>query len=133
YKRDLSLVLFDIDHFKRINDTRGHLAGDAVLRQMASLVSSNIRREDIYARVGGEEFALITPEIKSEGARTVAEKLRALIEKTPCRFEDQRIRITSSFGVATLAIDGKMTPIDLYNDADQRLYAAKNAGRNRVM
>jgi diguanylate cyclase (GGDEF)-like protein len=133
YKRELSLVLFDIDHFKRINDTRGHLAGDAVLRQMAALVSGNIRREDIYARVGGEEFALITPEIQLEGARMVAEKLRGLVERTPCKFEDQQIRITSSFGVSTLALDGKMAPIELYNAADQRLYAAKNGGRNRVM
>jgi diguanylate cyclase (GGDEF)-like protein len=133
YKRALSLVLFDIDHFKKINDARGHLAGDAVLRQLASLVSQNIRREDLFARVGGEEFALLAPEISLEGARVVAEKLRSVIEKTPCRFEEQEIRITSSFGVACHDPEAKLTGPELYKAADDRLYQSKNGGRNRVM
>jgi diguanylate cyclase (GGDEF)-like protein len=132
YQRPLSLVIFDIDHFKKVNDERGHLAGDAVLRQLAALVAANIRREDLLARVGGEEFALLAPEISIEGARIAAEKIRAVIERTPCRFEEQEIRITSSFGVACYPPDSKMTPKELYGAADQRLYVAKNSGRNRV-
>ncbi len=133
YHRALSLVLFDIDHFKKINDDCGHLAGDAVLRQLAGLVSANIRREDIAARVGGEEFAILLPEIGLDAARTVAEKLRQLVERTPCRFEEQTIPITSSFGVAELGVTPPMGAKELYQIADERLYAAKHAGRNRVV
>ncbi len=134
YHRPLSLILFDIDHFKAINDQHGHLTGDAVLRQLASLVSANLRREDVVARVGGEEFALIVPELDCEQARVgVAEKLRALVERTPCRFEDRSIPITSSFGVAELVFSPAMSPTELYKLADERLYAAKRSGRNRVM
>jgi diguanylate cyclase (GGDEF)-like protein len=134
YRRPLSLVLFDIDHFKRINDELGHLAGDAVLRQLASLVNANIRREDTLARVGGEEFALILPELTLEAALSVAEKLRVLVQRTGFRFEERPIPLTVSFGVALLAIDGPaVPPAALYQAADERLYVAKNTGRNRVM
>jgi diguanylate cyclase (GGDEF)-like protein len=133
YQRPLSLVLVDLDHFKRINDELGHLAGDAVLRQVAGLLSANIRREDVLARVGGEEFALILPEVPIDAARAVAEKLRALVARTPCHFEDRAIRLTGSFGVAVLPLDRTVPPPELYRAADERLYLAKNAGRNRVM
>jgi diguanylate cyclase (GGDEF)-like protein len=133
YQRPLSLLLFDIDHFKRINDHLGHLAGDAVLRQLAALVRANVRREDTLARVGGEEFALLVPEIEIDKALGIAEKLRALIERTPCQFEEHRIELTSSFGVAELALTTPMSPTELYGLADERLYRAKGAGRNRVM
>jgi diguanylate cyclase len=132
YQRHLSLVLFDIDHFKRINDTRGHLAGDAVLRQLASLVLANVRREDIFARVGGEEFALLLPEVAGDGARTVAEKIRALVQRSTFRFEEQPIPVTASFGVASFEPDSSLAPADLYRIADERLYQAKGGGRNRV-
>jgi diguanylate cyclase (GGDEF)-like protein len=132
YQRHLSLVLFDIDHFKRINDTRGHLAGDAVLRQLASLVVANVRREDIFARVGGEEFALLLPEVAGEGARTVAEKIRALVQRSTFRFEEQPIPVTASFGVASFEPESSLAPADLYRIADERLYQAKGSGRNRV-
>lgn len=133
YQRHLSLILFDIDHFKRINDTRGHLAGDAVLRQVAALVSAHIRRDDLVARVGGEEFALLLPEIPIDGARIVAEKLRGLVARTPCRFEDAEIPVTSSFGVASISPEVPLTPVDLYRQADERLYEAKRGGRNMVV
>jgi diguanylate cyclase len=133
YQRHLSLLLFDIDHFKRINDTRGHLAGDAVLRQFAALVSANIRRDDVLARVGGEEFALIAPEIPIESARVLAEKLRVMISRTPFRFEDVDVQITSSFGVAAIAPEAPLTPVELYRLGDERLYQAKKAGRNCVV
>jgi diguanylate cyclase (GGDEF)-like protein len=132
FHRPLSLALFDLDHFKRVNDECGHLAGDAVLRQLAGLVSSAIRPEDLLARVGGEEFALILPEIPLLVARGIAESLRGLIERTPCRFEDRSIGITVSFGVAELPLGAALSPVDLYGAADQRLYQAKKAGRNRV-
>jgi diguanylate cyclase (GGDEF)-like protein len=133
YRHPLSLVLFDIDHFKRLNDVHGHLAGDAVLRQLASLVSANLRREDVLARVGGEEFALVLPEIDRDHAAAVAEALRLLVERTPCRFEEESMPITCSFGVAELALDPPMGGTELYKLADERLYAAKQGGRNRVV
>lgn len=132
YQRHLSLALFDIDHFKRINDTRGHLAGDAVLRQFAALVSAHVRRDDMVARVGGEEFALLLPESPQESARVVAEKLRGLIARAPFRFDDAEIPVTSSFGVASISPDAPLTALELYRSADERLYKAKRGGRNRV-
>lgn len=133
YQRHLSLVLFDIDHFKRINDARGHLAGDAVLRQLAATIAANVRREDLLARVGGEEFALLAPEVPLEGSRILAGKLRALVERSEFRFEDNLIPVTASFGVASLGPGAKADPTELYREADERLYAAKKGGRNRVV
>ncbi len=133
YARLMSLVLFDIDHFKRVNDAHGHVAGDAVLRQVAGVVAANVRREDTVARTGGEEFALLAPEVPIANAINVAEKLRALIEATPCRFEDADIPVTASFGVAAFSGESDMGASDLYSLADERLYAAKRGGRNRVV
>ncbi len=134
YKRPLTLVLFDIDHFKRVNDARGHVVGDAVLRQVAALVIEHVRREDIVGRVGGEEFALLAPEIDLENGVVVAEKLRALLERTPCRFEDQQIPVTASFGVASIReLTGGPSAVELYRAADEKLYKAKKSGRNRVV
>lgn len=132
HQRLLSLVLFDLDHFKRVNDERGHLAGDAVLRQIASLVRSVIRKEDVLARVGGEEFGVVCPEVNLDGARVVASKIRGVVEATPCRFEEQAIPITTSLGVASLVECAEPTPAELYARADERLYRAKKNGRNRV-
>lgn len=131
YERPMSLVVFDIDHFKRVNDTHGHLAGDALLRQLASLVRGRIRREDLFARVGGEEFAVLLPEIDMEGARQFAEKIRKLVELQQFHFEDVNIGVTLSLGIAELRPPyntGEM----LYKAADAALYAAKQGGRNRV-
>ena len=132
YQRYLSLVLFDIDHFKMVNDSRGHLAGDAVLRKMASLVQGHVRREDTVARVGGEEFAVLAPEVPLDGARIMAEKLRILIAQTQFQFEDHVIPVTSSFGTACVTPERPLEPGELYQEADERLYAAKRGGRNRV-
>ena len=133
YGRVLSLIVFDIDHFKRVNDALGHVAGDAVLRQVAGVVSANVRREDTVARTGGEEFAVLAPEVPIANAMNVAEKLRALIQVTPCRFEDQDIPVTASFGVAAFSSGSEMSASQLYSLADERLYAAKHGGRNRVI
>ncbi len=131
YGRPMSLVLFDIDHFKHVNDTHGHLAGDALLRQLATKVRDQIRREDVFARVGGEEFAVLLPEIELPGALQFAEKLRRLAEVSTFRFEDVALAITLSLGVARLTPATKAGE-DLYRDADEALYAAKQGGRNRA-
>src|SRR5882724_5016999 len=91
YGRELALVLFDIDHFKQKNDTFGHLAGDAILKDLAMVVRSKLRREDVFARVGGEEFAILTPEVGLKGAREVAEKVRLVVQSSTFRFEKKEI------------------------------------------
>ncbi|MFI5301424.1 MAG: diguanylate cyclase [Polyangiales bacterium] len=131
YERPMSLVVFDIDHFKRVNDTHGHLAGDALLRQLAALVRGRIRREDIFARVGGEEFAVLLPEIEAPGARLFAETVRKAVESATFHFEDVAIGVTLSLGVAQLK-PAYSTGDLLYKAADEALYAAKQNGRNRV-
>src|SRR5206468_1010659 len=93
YRRDLSLIMFDIDHFKSINDSFGHLAGDHVLKHLAQVVTARIRREDIMARFGGEEFAIVLPEIDSANALQFAEKIRKLVADTQFRFENATIEV----------------------------------------
>jgi two-component system cell cycle response regulator len=129
--RALSLILFDVDHFKRINDQHGHLAGDAVLRELAELVSRNVRREDCCARYGGEEFAIASTENDVHSSYLLAEKLRGLVETHDFSFEGQRIPLTISAGVAMLTPD-MAEPVDLVGAADARLYEAKRDGRNCV-
>ncbi len=131
YARELSLILFDIDHFKKVNDTYGHIAGDAVLRQLAALVRANIRREDIFSRVGGEEFAIIVPETVATDASAVADKIRSLVEATEMTFDAISIPVTVSLGVA--GMDANETSESLYAKADALLYRAKQSGRNRVV
>ena len=131
YGRTFSLILFDIDHFKDINDTNGHLAGDAVLRQLGALVKQHVRRDDIVARTGGEEFGIIVPEIQKDGGVELAEKLRKIVEEADFDFEETNMKITISLGVAQWE-RGMDEPADLVALADARLYEAKNDGRNRV-
>ncbi len=144
YERALSLVMCDIDHFKGINDTYGHLAGDHVLRQVAKRVLLHIRRDDIFARYGGEEFALLLPEIPKHDGAKLAEKIRRLIEAEPFHFDNISIPVTLSMGVADLdeynaATTGggtpdptEISPFVFIKLADDRLYEAKKTGRNRV-
>tara|TARA_R110002096_G_scaffold77896_7_gene183282 strand:- start:14318 stop:15193 length:876 start_codon:yes stop_codon:yes gene_type:complete len=132
YRRNLSLIMFDIDHFKEINDTHGHLAGDHILRQLAATIKTRIRREDILARYGGEEFAIVLPEIDTANAIAFAEKVRALVERTAFEFEDVRIPLTVSVGVSCLMPE-LQAPEDLVKLADEKLYLAKEQGRNRVV
>jgi diguanylate cyclase (GGDEF)-like protein len=131
YDRPLSLVMIDIDFFKQVNDTHGHLAGDTVLSQLAALIAAKVRKEDIFARYGGEEFALILPEVPNDGAVQLAEKLRALVEATPMTFDGTPIRITISLGLASLP-KNEITVADFVQSADDFLYQAKESGRNRV-
>jgi diguanylate cyclase (GGDEF)-like protein len=130
--RSLSVVLFDVDFFKRINDGFGHLAGDFVLRELSALVRPQIRREECFARYGGEEFALALPETGLERAVVVADRLRSQIEGRAFVFEKRPLRVTVSGGVAALlpAHDG---PLAFLKAADERLYEAKRAGRNRIV
>ena len=132
YTRPLSLVLMDIDHFKKINDTYGHLAGDAVLKEVALTVRGRTRREDVFARFGGEEFALLLPEVEQKGAGHLAEKARKLVEKHEFVFDGESIPVTISAGVATVQKKTE-TPAELIRRADEKLYEAKTAGRNRVV
>jgi diguanylate cyclase (GGDEF)-like protein len=132
YRRALSLVLFDVDHFKQINDTYGHVAGDSVLRQLALVVKPRTRAQDIFARVGGEEFAVLVPEVDLNGTRVAAEKIRSLIEAARFAVDNKEFGVTVSVGVTTF--DARVTsPAALYEMADQNLLAAKSGGRNKVV
>jgi two-component system cell cycle response regulator len=131
YRRELSLVMFDIDHFKKINDSFGHLAGDYALKHLAQTVKTRIRREDCFARYGGEEFSIVLPEIDGLNSKPFAEKIRQLVEATEFKFENTSMPITISMGVATLDMDST-DPQALIKRADERLYEAKSSGRNCV-
>lgn len=131
YKRAFSLLVFDIDHFKKINDTFGHLAGDAILRQIGAVILGRLRRNDVVARIGGEEFALITPEVGLDGAAELAGKINRLIRDTRFEFEGTRVEVTVSVGVAEWQAHYE-DAVDLFKAADDRLFEAKRLGRNQV-
>lgn len=133
YNHPLTLVMFDVDHFKKVNDTHGHLAGDAVLKDLAGRIRPRIRREDLFARYGGEEFACVLPSTALPGGIVFAEHLRQLIEERPCLFEDKQISFTISLGVTTLHTEIGVDADGLIKRADDNLYAAKRGGRNRVV
>jgi diguanylate cyclase (GGDEF)-like protein len=132
HSRPLALVMFDIDHFKKINDVHGHLAGDFVLKELARIVQARIRRDEVFARYGGEEFAIVLPETPLEGARSLSEGIREKIESSKFVFQNEMIRVTISVGVALLD-DNDKSSLDLIKRADERLYEAKRSGRNRVV
>lgn len=131
HARELSFIMFDIDHFKKINDHHGHLAGDFVLKELARIVQGRIRRDEVFARYGGEEFAIILPETGIDGARALAEGLREKIATSRFVFQGDTIPVTISIGVAMLS-EGDKTSLDLIRAADAKLYEAKRGGRNRV-
>jgi len=128
--RDLSLLMIDIDHFKSINDTHGHLTGDSVLRGLAAILQRRLRPTDRLGRYGGEEFCAILPETSLHSAAKIGEELRALVEAHAFVAEDKDIRVTVSVGAGCLK-DGMTLP-DLYRAADEMLYKAKRNGRNKV-
>jgi diguanylate cyclase (GGDEF)-like protein len=132
FGQPVSLILLDIDDFKQINDSRGHLAGDAVLHSVAATVAEVIREIDLAARYGGEEFAVLLPQTGPEGAAHLAERLRSEIAARSIRFGTEEISgVTASFGVAA-GPDEQMTQIDLIASADAALYQAKREGKNHV-
>ncbi len=134
HRSPLSLVMIDIDHFKLINDARGHLAGDCTLRALSGVVQRTIRAEDVFARYGGEEFAVIVRGIDPPGVLQFAERLRSIVETTDLDYDAQVFRVTISLGVATLVCCGERPSSErLIAIADERLYRAKQTGRNRAV
>lgn len=129
--QDFAVVLVDLDHFKRLNDTFGHAAGDTVLHQAASLLRSLLRDSDVLGRLGGEEFVLLLPAATGQGAMTLVERLRLSMEHFSFDLGHHETCITASFGVTFTARRKALTWTLLLSEADQALYAAKRAGRNR--
>ncbi len=128
----LALLIFDLDHFKKINDTYGHDAGDYVLKEMAKTIRLNgVRDHDVFARYGGEEFVILLPKTNLKQAYDIAERLRKLIEKHEFVYEKSKLPITASIGVADYR-QGVLNGTDLFRRADNAVYKAKEGGRNQV-
>ncbi len=132
YSYPLSCILMDIDHFKKVNDTYGHQAGDVILKTLAKIITKNIRQVDIAARYGGEEFALILPHTYIEKSVVMAERIREQVEGTTFYFNDITIKATISMGLACFPENKPASYTELIRFADESLYVAKESGRNRV-
>ncbi len=128
----LSMLMIDVDHFKKVNDTHGHQAGDYVLARIAQRINETIRTEDVFARYGGEEFAIMLREATEEQAYICAERCRRAIDITHFQFGGAPMRVTISLGIASLLDSDFANPEDLVAAADRYLYLAKKAGRNLV-
>ena len=128
----LSLGIVDIDHFKKVNDTLGHPAGDKVLYNIASLLKNSVRKKDTVARYGGEEFILILPEANLEASFMIAERIRQLIEKTSIAVGETQLHLTVSIGISSFPTHRAKSKEELIKMADRALYEAKAGGRNRV-
>jgi two-component system cell cycle response regulator len=128
----LTLILWDLDHFKAVNDQHGHPVGDLILAATAQAITHVIRREDVFGRYGGEEFALSCRATPSGSALRTAERLREAIERTVVNVASASVRVTASFGVATCPSEGISTLSELVAAADSSMYGAKRSGRNRV-
>ena len=126
-----SVMFVDLDHFKSINDTYGHAAGDIVLKKVAQCLADNIRKSDSLGRIGGEEFSIFLPNTEIDGATELAETIRKAIELLMPDIGDQRLKITASIGVAR-SEKGNQSMKDIQQKADQAMYEAKAKGRNRV-
>ena len=134
HRTSLCVVLLDVDNFKATNDQHGHLAGDAVLAEVARRLLRTVRTEDVLGRYGGEEFMVVARDIDLTKAAQLAERLRRTLESDAIIFENQSIRVSGSFGVASIACCGDDVQLKtLLSIADTRLYAAKRSGRNRVV
>jgi diguanylate cyclase (GGDEF)-like protein len=133
YRRPLALIMFDIDKFKAINDSLGHLGGDYTLRELAACIKRGIRKEDLLARYGGEEFAVVMPETLLADARTVAEHLRQLVAQHPFQYLERKYQVTISLGVTGTTGEDWLAPSEIIRQADDHLYEAKRQGRNRVI
>lgn len=128
----LSLVIFDLDHFKKLNDNFGHDAGDFVLKELASLIrTGGIRENDVFARYGGEEFVILLPKTNLKQSFEIAERLRKLVENHQFIYEGKRLPVTASIGVADYR-QGVVTGTDLFKRADEAVYKSKEGGRNQV-
>ena len=132
-RQPLSLMMLDIDHFKRINDSHGHLVGDHSLKQLASALRSRLRTQDLAGRLGGEEFLVILPNTTAAGARELAEALRQSVEQLASDIDGHSpLNMTISIGICTLEPKTRLSPLEAIEQADQALYRAKQNGRNRV-
>jgi len=132
YSLRLSCIMLDIDHFKAINDTHGHVAGDLIIKEVATILKNHVRKSDLAVRYGGEEFLLILFENDKNGALRVAERVRADVESHVFTWKEQPLRVTISSGVAVFPDDGITMPDELIARADSALYSAKTSGRNMV-
>jgi len=132
YRSVITLLMMDIDHFKRVNDSYGHLAGDQTLVAFAAFCKRNLRSFDLIARYGGEEFIVLLPRTDSQSGKSVAERLRKAVTETEFDYEGENIPIKISIGVASLKKGEEVTLSALIERADQALYQAKHTGRNRV-
>ncbi len=132
HQAELSLLMMDVDHFKELNDRHGHLAGDAVLAHLAAVLQKAVRNEDVVARFGGEELAVVLRAVGFDQAIALGERLRRLVEATPTRYRGQELRATVSVGAAGFPTTPAVTVDQLVEAADQALYRAKQDGRNRV-
>jgi len=128
-----TILLLDLDHFKRINDTWGHPAGDAVLRHVAQTMVNSVRSTDLVGRLGGEEFIVLLPHTTAEASRKIAEKIRQRLEVSDIRWEGKRIAVTASIGLSGTTAEESREFDSLYTEADKALYLAKQRGRNRVI
>jgi two-component system, cell cycle response regulator len=133
HQSTLGLLLFDIDHFKRVNDEYGHQAGDRVLSEFAALIIQSIRDEDVFARYGGEEFVVLSRLISADDCMRFAERLRRSVEHMAVEYDELPIPVTVSIGIACIPELKVKTPHDLLRAADRALYQAKERGRNRVV
>ena len=128
----LSLIVFDLDHFKKLNDNYGHDAGDYVLKEMATVIRDNgVREDDVFARYGGEEFVILLPKTNLKQGFEIAERLRKVVEGHNFIYEDNKLPVTASIGVADYR-QGVATGTDLFKRADQAVYKSKEGGRNQV-
>jgi len=132
FDRPLALAMFDIDHFKKINDQSGHLAGDLALRELTAMLKAVVRKDELLARYGGEEFAIVLPETTAAEAAIACERLRRSVEEHLFIYQSLRIPVTVSVGVAVSTRDTP-SPEDLIREADAKLYEAKRTGRNKVV
>jgi two-component system cell cycle response regulator len=132
YGATLSLIMFDIDHFKKFNDTYGHLQGDVIIKEIANILRASVRTIDFTARYGGEEFAVILPEVNSKGAAVVAERIRKTIEQHSFEGEEGSLFVTVSMGVAEFKPARIRSASQLIAEADKALYQSKEMGRNRI-
>lgn len=133
YKHDLSLMILDIDHFKKVNDRHGHLAGDYILKTVATIIKRLTRSTDFLCRFGGEELIILLPECSKEGALLAAEKIRTNIESYRFKFNGKQIKITASIGIKTKDCNENISLDQFIDTADKALYQAKKDGRNRTI